>query len=146
MKIDLDLYQQIRHLKDIEGMSQRAIAKRLGISRTTVAKYCKGKHVPWERKDYTKRSSPVITQDVIDFILQCFAEDESHGIRKQKHTAHRIYEKKGQSTNLLFWWTSFNSIKPLYLNLRPRSRKLKKSSIHYRLYKLRHFLVSEFRL
>lgn len=93
MKIDLELYQQIRHLKDIEGMSQRAISRRLGISRTTVAKYCNGEHVPWKRKDYSKRSSPVVTQDVIDFILACFKQDEDDGVRKQRHTAHRIYER-----------------------------------------------------
>ncbi len=50
MSIDLELYEQIRHLHDVEGMSQRAIARKLGISRGTVAKYYKGAHVPWNRQ------------------------------------------------------------------------------------------------
>lgn len=93
MKIDLELYQQIRYLKNIEGMSQRAIAKKLDISRTTVSKYCDGSQVPWERKPYMKRPTTVITQEITDFINQCFEEDNDHGHKKQKHTAHRIYTR-----------------------------------------------------
>ena len=93
MKIDLAEYNQIRELYLHHGMSQRAIAKQLHISRNTVAKYCKGENVPWERKDYSPRSAPVITDEVRAFILRCFAEDSSHGFKKQKHTAKRIHER-----------------------------------------------------
>lgn len=93
MKIDLAEYNQIRELYLHHGMSQRAIAKQLHISRNTVAKYCKGENVPWERKDYSPRSSPVITDEVRAFILRCYAEDSSHGFKKQKHTAKRIHER-----------------------------------------------------
>ncbi len=87
MKIDLAEYNQIRELYLHHGMSQRAIAKQLHISRNTVAKYCR------ERKDYSPRSAPVITDEVRAFILRCFAEDSSHGFKKQRHTAKRIHER-----------------------------------------------------
>lgn len=93
MKIDVELYQQIRYLKNIEGLSQRAIAKKLNISRTTVSKYCDGSQVPWERKPYIDRPTTVIDEGVINFITQCFEEDAASGIKKQKHTAHRIYTR-----------------------------------------------------
>ena len=93
VKIDMEIYDQIRHLQVYEGLSQRAIAKKLGISRNTVAKYCNGEHVPWERKEYTPRNAPVITEDVIRFILRCFEEDATHQYKKQKHTAVRIHKR-----------------------------------------------------
>lgn len=101
MKIDLELYQQIRHLKNIEGMSQRAIARKLGISRTTVSKYCDGSQVPWERSPYTKRPTTIVTQEVIDFINQCFSEDQEHSHKKQRHTAHRIYTRLMDEYNFI---------------------------------------------
>jgi transposase len=43
--IDIGKYGEIRRLKN-EGVSQRKIAKKLGLSRSTVAKYCDGGHIP----------------------------------------------------------------------------------------------------
>jgi len=71
--IRVDQYQDIRHMYLVEGMSQRTIAKQLGISRNTVRRYCKGEQVPWERKP-VKRAPSVITPDVIDFIKSCLQE------------------------------------------------------------------------
>lgn len=73
-------------------MLQRAVAKALGISRNTVKKYCDGNNVPWERKEYI-RESKILTDDVLDFILQCLEEDKKQGINKQVHTAIRIYHR-----------------------------------------------------
>lgn len=88
----MDQYHLIRHLYLVEGMSQRSIAKQLGISRNTVRRYCKGEQVPWERKP-VKRAPSVITPEVIDFIKSCLQEDAQTPNKRQKHTAQRIYER-----------------------------------------------------
>ncbi|MDF2545786.1 MAG: transposase [Anaerosolibacter sp.] len=93
MKIDLDIYDQIRKMFESEGCSQREIARRLNISRNTVAKYCNGNHVPWVRKPYSDRTNKVVSDDVIHFIKSCLQQDEVEGIKKQKHTAARIYHR-----------------------------------------------------
>jgi len=90
--IDVNLYQKIREMYTVHQMSQRAIARELKISRNTVRKYCKGDNVPWERKEYS-REPDVLTPDVMDFIRQCIKEDEAEGIKKQQHTARRIYHR-----------------------------------------------------
>lgn len=87
----MDQYKIIRHLYSAEGLSKREIAKRLGISRNTVARYCDGSNVPWERKPSEGKTS-VVTQAVRDFILKCFEQDKI-APRKQHHTARRIYER-----------------------------------------------------
>lgn len=91
MVITVDMYAEIRRLW-MEGCSQRSIAKRLQISRNTVKKYCAGAHVPWEQKP-RQRSSPVVTDEVRAFIQACLVEDELHGLKKQSHTARRIYDR-----------------------------------------------------
>ena len=84
-------YDEIRK-RYLAGESQRHIAKTLGISRNTVAKYCEGAAVPWERKT-PDRASTVLTDKVIAFILSCLEEDEQEGLKKQRHTAKRIYDR-----------------------------------------------------
>ena len=93
MAIEVDMYQQIRHLYEHEGQSQRAIARILGVSRNTVKKYCEGSRVPWERQGVSGRQRYVITEEVIQFIEACFREDEEENIKKQAHTAKRIYDR-----------------------------------------------------
>ncbi|HBN95682.1 MAG TPA: hypothetical protein DDZ66_05225 [Firmicutes bacterium] len=44
--IKVDQYQLIRELYAVKGVSQREIARRLGISRNTVKKYCNGENLP----------------------------------------------------------------------------------------------------
>jgi transposase len=73
-------------------MSKRAIAKKFGVSRNTVDKYCSGDSVPWKRRDYI-RPSTIINDDVELFIEQCIEQDALEGVRKQKHTAKRIYDR-----------------------------------------------------
>lgn len=92
MIIDVDIYQQIREMTTKQHMSQRAVAKALGISRNTVKKYCDGNNVPWERKEYT-REAKILTDEVLDFILKCLEEDKDEGLNKQSHTARRIYHR-----------------------------------------------------
>lgn len=93
MSIEVELYKKIRYLHEHEGKSQREIARLLGVSRNTVKKYYKGQQVPWERQGISGRSPFVITDEVIDFIKECFTHDEYENIAKQKHTAKRIYDR-----------------------------------------------------
>ena len=93
MAIEVEIYEKIRHLHEHENMSQRSIAKILGISRNTVKRYFNGSHVPWEREGTSGRTKYVITDEVLDFIRECLGEDETENIKKQKHTAKRIYDR-----------------------------------------------------
>ena len=87
----MDQYQDIREMYLKEGMSQRAIARELNISRNTVRRYCLGQNMPWERKPVDRPAS-VITPDIKEFITSCLEEDTSSP-RKQRHTSKRIYDR-----------------------------------------------------
>ena len=89
----MEVYEKIRYLHEQEGLSQRGIASHLGISRNTVKKYFDGSHVPWQRQGISGRYPTVGTEDVIDFITSCFEADTTENIKKQKHTAKRIYTR-----------------------------------------------------
>lgn len=84
-------YDEIRK-RYLAGESQRHIAHTLGISRNTVAKYCEGASVPWERKT-PERVSTVLTDETVAFIRKCLEEDAAEGLKKQQHTAKRIYDR-----------------------------------------------------
>lgn len=90
--IRVDQYQLIRHLYAVEGVSQREIARRLGISRNTVRRYCNGENFPWERQKPVSHPSGVISPEVREFVQNCLDQDKSAN-RKQRHTARRIYER-----------------------------------------------------
>lgn len=88
----MDVYKEIRRLQ-LEGVtSQRGAAKRLGISRNTVKKYWEGANVPWDHKPYN-RDSTVMTPEVVQFVQGCLDEDDAVNIKKQRHTARRIYQR-----------------------------------------------------
>jgi len=52
--VEVDLYYQIRSLYN-EGESIRSIARRLGVSRPTVKKYCEGNTL-FNKEDYERIS------------------------------------------------------------------------------------------
>ena len=88
----MDVYKEIRRLQ-LEGVtSQRTAAKRLGISRNTVKKYWEGDNVPWEHKPYN-RDATVMTPEVVQFVKDCLDEDDVVNIKRQRHTARRIYQR-----------------------------------------------------
>ena len=58
MVVGMSLYSQIREAY-ISGESQRSIAKRLGVSRPTVKKYCGGAIMPGVRKEYLRSAYAV---------------------------------------------------------------------------------------
>lgn len=89
--ITLDIYKKICRLWMSE-VTQRQIAARLHIPRNTVKKYCDGDTALWIRKTYHRESS-VLTDDTISFVQHCLDEDKLSGVRKQQHTAKRIYDR-----------------------------------------------------
>lgn len=88
----LDVYKEIRRLQLEGATSQRQVARQLGISRNTVKKYWNGESVPWEKKEYT-RATTILTEDVLRFIGRCLDEDDAEHVKKQHHTARRIYHR-----------------------------------------------------
>ena len=91
MVVGMSLYSQIREAYT-SGESQRSIAKRLGVSRQTVKKYCAGEIMPGVRKEYLRAPS-VVTPEIKNFIKECLQADQEEGLRKQTHTAKRIYDR-----------------------------------------------------
>jgi len=88
--IEVDIYEKIRYLYAVEHLSQRAIAKRLGVSRNTVKKYCHGNHLPGEALP-RNREAPV-TGPVRDLVSRWLEEDEL-APPKQRHTAKRVHDR-----------------------------------------------------
>ncbi len=91
MVITLEDYGKIRKMY-IAGKSYREISRELKISRNTVAKYCKGETVPWHRNKINRKSS-VVTDEVLSIIKACFQEDQNERIRKQSHSARKIFNR-----------------------------------------------------
>lgn len=102
-------YYLIKQYFKREGMSQREIAKKLGISRNTVSKYLKEDEPPTtiqRKREYGGRKLSPETERVLPIIDQWLKEDQ-HVWKKQKHTAARIHQRlvdeygfKGSPSNL----------------------------------------------
>ena len=88
----MEIYEKIRYYREHTDFSQRSVAKILGVSRNTVKKYWEGQTVPWERKPGSGRKNDIITDEVRTFIIRCL-ESDKNAPRKQRHTAHKIYER-----------------------------------------------------
>ena len=113
MIIEMDIYSAIR-TRYLDGESIRSIAKGLKISRPTVKKYCEGSTHPEVRKAY-QRDSNVITDDIESFILGCFNQDEYENLKKQKHTAKKIYDRLVYEKNFN---GSYSSVRTAVRNLK----------------------------
>jgi len=118
--IEVEVYEKIRYLHEQEGLSQRGIAKHLGISRNTVKKYFNGNHVPWQRLGVSGRYPTVITEEIIEFVTSCFEEDETENIKNQKHTAKRIYDRLVSDKG---FQGGESTIRELVAKLKDRSKK-----------------------
>jgi transposase len=87
---DVELYAKVRHAVRIEGLSERAAARRFGIDARTVNKMMKFSVPPGYRRSkppVKPKLGPVIA--IIDAIL---AEDKGRP-KKQQHTSKRIFER-----------------------------------------------------
>ena len=87
---DVDDYLKVRHAVRIEGLSERAAARRFGIDPRTVSKMMKFSVPPGYRRKKPPakpKLDPFIA--VIDRILR----DDKSRPKKQQHTAKRIFER-----------------------------------------------------
>ena len=87
---DVDLYLKVRHAVRIEGLSERAAARRFGIDPRTVNKMMKFSVPP----GYVRKKPPAKPKldPFIPLIDRILAEDKSRP-KKQQHTAKRIFER-----------------------------------------------------
>ena len=86
----MELYAKVRYAVRIEGLSERAAARRFGIDPRTVAKMVAFSVPPGYR-----RSKPPVRPKLDAFIAiidRILAEDKSRP-KKQQHTAKRIFER-----------------------------------------------------
>jgi transposase len=87
---DVDLYAKVRRAVMIEGISERGAAKQFGINRKTVSKMVRHAVPPgYQRKEVpvSPKLGPFV--GIIAQILQ----DDREVLKKQRHTALRIYER-----------------------------------------------------
>src|SRR6476619_4027969 len=87
---DVDLYLKVRHAVRIEGLSERAAARRFGIDPRTVNKMMKFSVPP----GYVRKRPPAKPKldPFISMIDRILGDDKSRP-KKQQHTAKRIFER-----------------------------------------------------
>ena len=86
----MEIYGRVRRAVRVEGRSQRAVARDLGLSRETVRKMLQYAVPPgYQRQQPIKRPKLGPWLGVIDAIL----EDDKQRPVKQRHTAKRIFER-----------------------------------------------------
>ncbi|MCD8295793.1 MAG: IS21 family transposase [Clostridia bacterium] len=91
MVITTDLYLRMRQMFE-DGMSEREIARILGVSRQTVHKYASGDNIPGsEGRKPSTRTASVLTDEVKAYIDNLLEFNKTCH-RKQKRTARKIFE------------------------------------------------------
>ena len=86
----VELYARVRRACHVDGLSERAAARLFGIDRNTVAKILKHSVPPGYR-----RSKPPIRPKLDPFIpiIDQILEAVRAVLKKQRHTAQRIFER-----------------------------------------------------
>ncbi|MFZ5649493.1 MAG: IS21 family transposase [Bacillota bacterium] len=115
--IAINIYEQIRYLFAVKKLSQRKIARELGISRNTVKRYCQGENVPWESK--SRQYQRPVTEPIEDIVKEWLASDQDAPL-KQRHTAERIYQRLVEEHGFT---GSASTVRKLVKELRPESRQ-----------------------
>ena len=86
----MEIYARVRRAVQVEGMSEREVAREFGLARETVRKMMRYSVPPgYRRQQPAKRPKLDPWVGVIDQIL----EEDRERPRKQRHTAKRIYER-----------------------------------------------------
>ncbi len=87
---NVDLYAKVRRAVMVENLSEREAAKRFGISRKTVSKMVSHAVPP----GYQRREPPVAPKlGPLVGIIHQILEDDREVLKKQRHTAVRIFER-----------------------------------------------------
>ena len=86
----VDLYNRVRRACHVEGMSNSAAARQFGIDRKTVAKMLEHAVAPGYR-----RTGPAVRPKLDPFIaiIDPILEADKGRLKKQRHTAKRIFER-----------------------------------------------------
>ena len=86
----MEFYAEVRRCVYVEGLSERAAARRVGLARETVRKRLRYRLPPGYR-----RTQPIRCPKVDGFmgILDQILRDDQHRPKKQRHTATRICER-----------------------------------------------------
>src|SRR5262245_39290525 len=87
---DVELYARVRYAVQVEGLSERAAARRFGIDPRTVAKMMRFSVPPGYQR--TKRPVKPKLGAFITIIDGILTEDKGRP-KKQQHTAKRIFER-----------------------------------------------------
>ena len=85
----VELFEQIRREHEFEGQSIRALATQFGVHRRMVRQALECAMPPERKRPVRRRPRMEPVRSFIERIL----EEDRHAPRKQRHTAHRIYER-----------------------------------------------------
>ena len=86
----VDLYRRVRQACHVGGMSARAAARHFGIDRKTVSKILKHSVPPGYRRDGPPARPKL---DPFTGLIDRILEDDKSMLKKQRHTAKRIFER-----------------------------------------------------
>ena len=87
---DVELYAKVRRAVMVDGISRRQAARRFGVDRKTVDKMLQHSVPP----GYTRKRPPIAVKlSPFITVIQQIIEDDKEIIKKQRHTAKRIFER-----------------------------------------------------
>ena len=86
----MELYAEVRRSVYVEGLSERAAARRFGLARETVRKMLRYRVPPGYRRQQPVRCPKL---DAFTGVIDQILRDDQHRPKKQRHTAKRIWER-----------------------------------------------------
>ena len=86
----MELYAEVRRSVYVEGLSERAAARRFGLARETVRKMLRYRLPPGYRRAKPIRCPKL---DAFTRVIDQILTDDQQRPKKQRHTAKRIWER-----------------------------------------------------